>query len=77
MGGKYRTGGCDGVLAVPPGLLCQRIYELRCHYLARSDVFDIDSAGDPVADLYALRAEGRKADQRTDLPDRMDHFPGQ
>lgn len=31
----------------------------------------------PVADLYALRAEGRKADQRTDLPDRMDHFPGQ
>ena len=77
MGGKYRTGGCDGVLAVPPGLLCQRIYELRCHYLARSDVFDIDSAGDPVADIYALRAEGRKADQRTDLPDRMDHFPGQ
>lgn len=59
------------------GLLCQRIYELRCHYLARSDVFDIDSAGDPVADIYALRAEGRKADQRTDLPDRMDHFPGQ
>ena len=34
-------------------------------------------AGDPVADLYALRTEGRKADQRTDLPDRMDHFPGQ
>ena len=65
------------ILEWAPGLLCQRIYELRCHYLARSDVFDIDSAGDPVADLYALRTEGRKADQRTDLPDRMDHFPGQ
>ncbi len=74
MGGKYRTGGCDGVLAVPPGLLCQRIYELRRHYLARCNVFNADAPGDAVADIHAFRTGGGKAAQRTDLPDRTDHF---
>ena len=52
--GAYRTGGCDGVPAVPPGVLRYGIYELRRYYLARCNVFNTDSPGDPVADLYAL-----------------------
>ena len=43
-------------------------------WLYRCNVFNADAPGDAVADIHAFRTGGGKSAQRTDLPDRTDHF---
>ena len=73
--GRKCAACCDhGILAVSAGVLRYGIHTLRRNYLAGSDLFNIDAFGDAVADIHAFCTEGGKAGQRSDLPDRADHF---